>query len=344
MDIPRLPRCKTDDEDMEKLHGAARKGNAELVSRVVSSGVSVSIANKFGCTALHLACRHPNVAVVRELAEERCNITGTWHGRTPLHLAVIYGNAELVTELLLLAEANEIDLNSYINEPDEYDTHVLGPLKFEEACCGFTALHFSLIFEKHDIFNLLVDRGASQASRDKSGKTPLMCCIELGDEQLLASALSKKPPINVQDRRGCTILHIALRLLKVGMAELIIEFAIREHSDSFSSFVTVEDETRSTPLLSLIELSEIKLLTIVLEHVDSFAFQQLRIHDSRTVLPERINWRIPAETQTQIHLTHDERRDATVRLLQAKLDDTNTDVTTTRSRRPLNASLTTTKK
>ena len=49
-DFPKLARIKQDDENMEKLHCAARRGQTELIRRLIDTGISPTIANKFAAS------------------------------------------------------------------------------------------------------------------------------------------------------------------------------------------------------------------------------------------------------------------------------------------------------
>eukprot|EP01084_Bolivina_argentea_P138158 243298_1 len=117
-DFPKLARIKQDDENMEKIHTAARRGQTELIRRLIASDISPTIPNKFGCTALHLACRHGHVMATRELAPVS-DVSALWHGQRPLHLAVLSGNQEVITVLVEAVQESGKDLTAFLNDNDD---------------------------------------------------------------------------------------------------------------------------------------------------------------------------------------------------------------------------------
>ena len=106
-EIPKLARCKADDDNMEKLHQAARRGQTDLVRRLVGSGIPLGLPNKFGCTALHLAARNGHTMTVKELGP-KSNLSAGWHGKLPLHLAVAGGHKDTILALLEAAKSQNI--------------------------------------------------------------------------------------------------------------------------------------------------------------------------------------------------------------------------------------------
>lgn len=176
-DFPKLHRIKQDDENMEKLHCAARKGQTELVRRLLAMGISPMIQNRFGCTALHLACKFGQVSAARELAAVS-DTNVAWHGQKPLHLAVLSNNLDLVTVLVDGAKDQGKSAESVLNECDDNEVtevgdrpkHVLGQTA-GHWCVGLGSSHSKML--KH-----LVQLGASPNAKDKGGETLLMRAIE----------------------------------------------------------------------------------------------------------------------------------------------------------------------
>eukprot|EP01059_Diplonema_ambulator_P000236 TRINITY_DN10196_c0_g1_i1.p1 TRINITY_DN10196_c0_g1~~TRINITY_DN10196_c0_g1_i1.p1 ORF type:complete len:364 (+),score=80.46 TRINITY_DN10196_c0_g1_i1:1164-2255(+) len=329
MEIPTLPRCKADDEDMEKLHAAARKGNAELVNRLINGGIYHSIQNKFGCTAMHLACKNGHVGVVRVLGERQVTL-GPWHGRWAVHQAVLGRDTELLEELCYAVERHpNNDFNSFINQPSEEELEVDG-----EHTSTLTALHYTVLSNNSEMTKKLIQKGAATNLRDKLGRTPLMYALRLPDPALFQTLIGEHVSIHVQDKKGANVLHMALRSDRDDLASLLIQAVQHESPESTNSFLVAEDELKQSPFSLMIEMGKVTLLQSCIDKIDNFSFQQTRFHDSRTVHPERIPWCIPhaspqrpvSDSQAEFsdnQFSAEERKDAIVRMLQAKLDSIN---------------------
>lgn len=85
----------------ESLRGAARRGDVEVVARLLGEGVDVNAADAVGTTALHLAASEGQTAVARILIAGGAHVDqAEYDGDTPLVNASVFGHAEIV-ELLL---------------------------------------------------------------------------------------------------------------------------------------------------------------------------------------------------------------------------------------------------
>lgn len=221
-DFPKLPRIKQQDEDMEKMHCAARRGQTELVRRLVSTGIDPQIQNKFGCTALHVACKHGQIGCTRELCVKG-DLSGLWHGQRPLHLAVQSGKLEVVQVLIEGAKERGIPIDHFVAENDEYELFAInGTSKHVQ---GQTALHVAVAMRNPGMIKLLVGYGASPTAKDKNNETVFMRCIELNLEEQFAQLLDLCPGIRLEvcDRGGRTPLHWALRHNRPSMAKKLID-------------------------------------------------------------------------------------------------------------------------
>lgn len=88
-------------------------------------------------------------------------------GNTPLKVAIVWGDIEAVG--LLLDAGADLDAK---NED------------------GYTALHWTVLFDRHQIAELLIARGASREVRNDDELTPLEMAVEKGD-QAMASLLGR---------------------------------------------------------------------------------------------------------------------------------------------------------
>jgi ankyrin repeat protein len=302
-DFPKLARIKQDDENMEKLHCAARRGQTEIIRRLIAGGISPVIANKFGCTALHLACKHGHVLATRELVPIS-DTSIAWHGKKPLHLAVQSGNVEVIQVLVQAQQQAGKDVASFLNENDEYVTDEIG--RYAKEIHGQTALHLAIGIENQSMVQLLLSLGASPTSKDRNGETPIMRAIEFGQKETFKLLLQSQPKgslrLDICDKQGRSSLHWALLHNQPEMAQALLDYG---HE------VNIEDGEKVTPFLLAAYGGFPALLDQILQNVDQFMFQSAQFHNGVTVLPERMQWMKSADEASKVEVQ---------KLLQKKLD------------------------
>jgi len=313
-DFPKLPRIKQDDENMEKLHCAARRGQTELVKRLTTGGggIDPQIANKFGCTALHLACKHGQVACVRELAPLFPDLTIAWHGRRPLQLAIEANNQEVVEVRLDSVRSRGRDVAAVINECDEYETVIdyssVGlPSK---VIAGQTVLHYLVSNPNLPMLKFLLAQGGSPNAKDRATETVLMRAIALNreaefEELIHASDLR----VDAGDRMGVTPLHLALTLGRLTvMARKLFDLG---------ADVNIEDQNKNNAVLLCIQAANYQLLEPMLEKCDPFILQGAAFHNGTTVLMERLTF---APFVAAEGAAGETAKAETVKVLQKRLD------------------------
>uniref|UniRef100_A0A7S1QUK8 Ankyrin repeat protein n=1 Tax=Neobodo designis TaxID=312471 RepID=A0A7S1QUK8_NEODS len=302
-DFPKLPRIKQDDENMEKMHCAARRGQTDLVRRLMSSGVDAGIQNKFGCTGLHLACKYGQIGATRELAPHS-DLSGLWHGQRPLHLAVASGNGDVANVLIETAREQGRDIASFVNECDEYEVfEIAGQPKHVQ---GQTALHWVIAQRNLPMVKTLLSLGASPTAKDKNGETPLMRCIEYNfveEFDILMSGGNLR--LESGDRQGRTHLHWCLLYNREEMAKKVL---------ATGHDVALEDQDKNTPWSLAAAAGMPALLDQMLGQLDPFALQQAPFHNGTTVLPERLVWLDWVKDNDAVH-------NEVIRVLQRRLDN-----------------------
>ena len=291
---------------MEKLHCAARRGQTELVRRLIhGGGIDASIANKFGCTALHLACKHGQIGCTRELAL-KVDLSATWHGKRPLHLAVESNNEEAVQCIVETARELNKDVASLINDCDEYETLVdLAPAGLApKMVSGQTALHFCVSTRNLSMLKLLLSHGGSPNAKDRNTETVLMRAIEHNFEDVF-NLLLLAPDIRIDscDRSGRSGLHLAIVSNRPVLAKKLLDLG---------ADVNMEDQNKDNGVLLAAQATMYSLLEQMLPLADTFMLQSATFHNGVQVLPERIVW-LPWATD-------EAARHEVIKSLQKKLD------------------------
>ncbi|APD91133.1 hypothetical protein BM524_15730 [Alteromonas mediterranea] len=148
---------------------AAREGDSAMLAAFYQAGLDVNVADEKGYTALILAAYHGHTETVNFLIGEAsanpCQEDN--RGNTALMGAIFKGHVS-VAKQLVFADCN-ID---------------------EENAQGQTALMFASLFDRQEIINTLIDKGANPAHTDKAGNSVADIALSQGNYEL-AKLLSK---------------------------------------------------------------------------------------------------------------------------------------------------------
>ncbi|XP_053546843.1 B-cell lymphoma 3 protein [Bombina bombina] len=207
---------------LPQQHAALLQHDSQLQADIIAATQS----DEDGDTALHIAVAHGNFSAAKKV------ISLLLHGRrsldslnnlrqTPLHLAVITNQPDLVSLLLengsspLIPDRNgqtclhlacEYESSESLEVLLRFKTRNLEATNFQ----GKTALHVAISTRRKDITCCLLDNGAEVDTVDiKSGHSPLIQAVENGCEDLVSLLLQHGASVNAQTYAGNTALHVA---------------------------------------------------------------------------------------------------------------------------------------
>ncbi len=142
---------------------AAREGDSAMLSAFYQAGLDVNVADEKGYTALILAAYHGHTDTVNFLISEAnanpCQEDN--RGNTALMGAIFKGHVS-VAKQLVFADCD-------IDEENEQ---------------GQTALMFASLFDRQQIINTLIDKGANPAHMDKAGNSVADIALSQGNYEL----------------------------------------------------------------------------------------------------------------------------------------------------------------
>ena len=142
---------------------AAREGDSAMLSAFYQAGLDVNVADEKGYTALILAAYHGHTDTVNFLISEAnanpCQEDN--RGNTALMGAIFKGHVS-VAKQLVFADCD-------IDEENEQ---------------GQTALMFASLFDRQEIINTLIDKGANPAHMDKAGNSVADIALSQGNYEL----------------------------------------------------------------------------------------------------------------------------------------------------------------
>ena len=209
-------------EIIARIVDAAKDGDIDALSQLYADGVSVSVRDSEGMSALHHAAGKGELAMCEFLIRKGADI----HARdneamTPLHHAAEWGH-ERVCGLLLKKGAR-------INARDRH-----------EGKDSHTPLFLAVMHYQDHLAPLLLEHGADVTIPDNNGYTLLHEIAEHGQEELAAVMLNRGAGIEVRDESGVTPLMTAIDKNRTSMAKLLV---------SKGANVNAADDDGVTPLL-----------------------------------------------------------------------------------------------
>lgn len=198
------PISATDNEGQTALHSAQSPRN---VVALIDAGVVINRQDKTGKSPLHVAVSPGSEDLVKTLLDRGASLNlKDSMGQTALHCAVAKRSREVCTILLDAGAGVNAQTNS-----------------------GDTPLHIAIQSTRSDIVKLLLDNGANVLATNSELFTPLHQSILIGDyvcfNLVLASVHYQDPAlVNAIDLKKHTPLHIAAILMRINMAEKLLQF------------------------------------------------------------------------------------------------------------------------
>jgi len=180
------------------LHISISKNYPLLTEWLLTNGANVNATNETKQTPLHYAIMKNNIALVNALIDRGADVNAVIEtGERPIHFAAME-TGEMVT--LLLDRGASIDAKSSYG----------------------TALHYAVGLQANEAFGVLIRRGANFHEPNSSDETPLQYALSSNANSILTTFLEIVPIDTPIDRRGNTILHDSVNMMKLDVvAELL---------------------------------------------------------------------------------------------------------------------------
>ncbi|WP_257288791.1 ankyrin repeat domain-containing protein [Endozoicomonas sp. SESOKO2] len=190
----RCPSCRTpalvaEDISFSPIAHAIEAGREEQAIELIANGVDPNVHHLGkGMAAIHIAAKNGNLELIRSLLDCGADIDlQDKKGMTPLHHAVSYGDVQVLKIFL--------DCKADMNLQNKY---------------GCTALHLAAKApENPELFDTLIDNGASFDKTDNDGPIVMHLAAESGHERALKKLIAKHADVNVVDEDERTPLILA---------------------------------------------------------------------------------------------------------------------------------------
>lgn len=268
--------------DSSSLHKAAQAGNEAQVRKILADGCDVNLENDDGHTALYVASMKSREGIVRILLQHKAIVNTTnnpllvvkdvataklliqangnlhardEYGNTPLHMAILIGNKELIQLYLSFGAkihvttatghtALHTQSSSFLDEP--WGSKLTQELIQRGASVnckdyqGRSPLHLAAInysLEKEETIRMLIKAGSSLTDLDIQGFNPLhhfisqsRGCSEM-DETLAIKfidiLLADEQSVNSVTAIGQTILHLSISDLTFQILQYLVKKGCR---------------------------------------------------------------------------------------------------------------------
>lgn len=216
-----------DKDGQTPLHMAAKmKNNLNTIQLLLEYGANVNAIDFAGLTALHVACAWRRIDAIVKLLAGGANVNLTdWKHRTPAHLAA-ENTAHVATKLLL-------NHGAHVNAVDQQ---------------GQSLLHSACRSGSYMTVEVLLNCSALVDTTNNKGRTPLFEAVEIGHEEITKLLLKHGANVNILDKNGDHILHVALQkpILRI-LEPLLLQPGI---------FVNVGDNSGNCAIHYLVQCAE----------------------------------------------------------------------------------------
>ena len=236
----------------QPLHWAAKQGVYAIVRTLIEHNAPINGKGEYGRTPLHMAVFNGKIATTILLLDKRANINSQTsqedNQKTPLHDAVIHGDAGMVKALVKYSDLN-VNLTDSMNHTPLYYAIADGLLDIAELIMKHSSYsmpldsnnpnHIDKLITLPDVkiptITFLLNKGANINSQT-SIRTPLHNAVIRGDIEMVAILVGYSDlNVNLTDSMNHTPLYYAISDGHVGIAKLITEhpsYSMPSNSDN----------------------------------------------------------------------------------------------------------------
>ncbi|XP_044733830.1 putative ankyrin repeat protein RF_0381 [Chrysoperla carnea] len=294
-----------DQEGKSILSAAVLIDNQSAINLLVQHKADINIQDKDGNTALHLALKKMDTAVIELLLSFVDDVNRD--GNTPLHLAMHSSNTQVIK--YLIDHDTNLDIKNKAGDAavhlavKKHDSDILAFLQAKNANFnlqdkdGNTALHLALKKMDTAVIELLlsfVDDVSMLLIANQKGDTILKAALMSKDNKIISLF------VNFHDNMGSTTLHLAVKHNKQDIIDLLIANKVD---------INIQDGDGNTPLHLAAQIKNIQIFQSLL---DNNANLNLKNNDNKTAFDvakeygmDLINFQLPIPLPYKDHNIED---------------------------------------
>lgn len=244
--VATLSEAYQGDEDGDThLHLAIIYGFRKVVGwliRLVPHPNFLNLKNSYQQTPLHLAVLTGDASLVRHLLVAGADATlRDRHGNTPLHLACERADRACVLNITEPVSAEEVREAAcrYTCQPAPVGGSQLDEWNYQ----GLSCLHLAVMSRDMQITAHLICHGSNvNVAEGKSGRTPLLLAIEVGNiEMLRFLAEACRADVDALTYGGLSGYQVALLNARLDVAELLVQLGAGRQDLTDSDMDTSSD-------------------------------------------------------------------------------------------------------
>ena len=252
-----------DNERRTALQHAAYNNHSDIMAYLLEHGANIDDEKSTNNPLLHVVCRLAYIGPIKVLLKFGfdVNARSTNQGRTPLHVATVHDNVDIVRLLLDAgadiedqadSERRAIHYAARHGLPDVLELLLRRGAQIEALNIdNETALHEAIFNEHVDAVRLLLEHGANAEALDKDGYAPINRAVYTGNEQIVKLLLGS---INVYKINLDFLLHDASEGGYVGVVKLLLKMGANPNKF---------DKNRRTAYSKANENNETKVMEIL---------------------------------------------------------------------------------
>ncbi|MGL9718833.1 MAG: ankyrin repeat domain-containing protein [Wolbachia sp.] len=280
----------------------------EDINQLVESGFDINSKDANGITLLHKFTREGDVVRVKSLLEHEADFSAIDNeNRNPLHYAVMHGHKKIAKLLVNQLTINSKDKNgltplhlaALLDDTELISFLIAKGAKTNEKDIqeGYTPLHIVSLYGSKKSVQTLIDGGANLECEDNNARTPLFLTIYQctahyeSRAEIIEYLIKKGANIEAKDTENNTTLFLAAYNNKMQIVKLIVKK--QQAKANFKEFVCTKNNHGFDALDCAIEHNNRKMVAFLIskgiEANDQDCSSNARLHkasyngDARTV-------------------------------------------------------------
>ena len=243
-------------KQMSPLEIAILVGNEEIVETLLSKGAKMDMEDSNGDYPLHFAVSHKKKELICVLADHGADIDArnTKDQRTPLEIAIIEGNDEIV--ITLLSKGAKINFQDSSCNPVVHKAvrYITGETDVEDSC-GETPLYKAVESNRKTIVELLLKNGANIEARNGCFKeTALIKAVKKENEDIVGMLIENGANTEARiNYINYTPLHLAAEKNLLSIVKILLKNGAN---------IEDEDDKSQTPIYKAIHENNVEIVKI----------------------------------------------------------------------------------